>query len=147
MRTYIPGTWEIGKERYIELRAFCQQYPTWKVEAASMLGVTGANMSDMPHGTDPGDPTGRAVERREVLITKITLVERCAAAIDHGAWCQALILNACNRMSWEVIRDLYPEMLKSSDRNRFFKARAMFFSLLDREMDKSILSGQSNGDI
>lgn len=143
MRTYIPGSWEISKERYLELRAFCLQYPQWKVEAASMLGVTGAGVDDMPHGTDPGDPTGKAVERREILVTKIMLVEKCAAAIERGAWCQSLILNVCNRRSWEAIRDLYPELLKNSDRTRFFKARRMFYNLLDRELDKSILSGQS----
>ena len=147
MRNYIPGTWEIRKERYIELRAFCQQYPQWKIEAASMLGVTGVGIDDMPHGSDPGDPTGKAVERREVLITKIYLVERCAAAIERGSWYQALILNICSRMSWETIRDLYPELLKTSDRTKFFKARRMFFNLLDKEKDKSILSGQSNRDI
>lgn len=108
-----------------------------------MLGVSGASMSDMPHGSDPGDPTGRAVERREILLAKINVVERCAAAIDKGAWYQSLILNACNRMSWEAIRDLYPDLLKTSDRTKFFKARRMFFNLLDREQDKSILSGQS----
>ena len=133
MRTYIPGTWEITKERYIELRAFCRQYPQWKVEAASMLGVSGAKLDDMPHGTDVGDPTGRAVERRERILAKIDLVERCAAAIDRGAWCKALILNACNCMAWEIIRDLHPETLKNSDRTQFFKVRRMFFNLLDRD--------------
>lgn len=142
MRTYIPGSWEISKERYLELRAFCLQYPQWQTEAASMLGVSGAGVDDMPHGTDPGDPTGRAVERREMLITKISLVERCAAAVEGGVWYQALILNVCRPMSWEVIRDLYPEALKSSDRTRFFRARRAFFNLLDKEQNKSILSGQ-----
>jgi hypothetical protein len=70
MRIYVPGTWEISKERYLELRAFCRQYPQWKVEAASMLGVSGAGLDDMPHGTDTGDPTGRTVERREKLLKK-----------------------------------------------------------------------------
>ena len=133
MRIYVPGTWEISKERYLELRAFCRQYPQWKVEAASMLGVSGASMDDMPHGTDPGDPTGRTVERRERLLGKMQLVERCAVAVDRGAWFQALLLNVTLGTSWEIIRDLHPEMLKNSDRTKFFKARRMFFNLLDKE--------------
>ena len=136
MRTYIPGTWEISKERYLELKAFCKQYPQWLTEAASVLGVSGAKLDDMPHGTDPGDPTGRAVERREKVMSKIQLVERCAAAIDQGRWYQALILNCCNGTAWEIIRDLHTEALKNSDRTQFFKARRMFFNLLDRERDK-----------
>ena len=133
MRTYVPGSWEISKDRYIELRAFCRQYPNWVVEANSMLGVSGAGMDDMPHGTDPGDPVFRTVERREKLMQKMELVERCAVAIDRGAWFQALLLNVTNGTSWEKIRDLHPEMLKNSDRTKFFKARRMFFNLLDKE--------------
>lgn len=133
MRTYIPGTWGIDKDRVVELRAFCRQYPRWKVEAASMLGVTGAGLDDMPHGTDPGDPTARTVERREKLMNKIQLVERCAAAVDGGRWFQALILNVCNDMGWNLLRDLHPELLKTSNKNAFFRARCMFFNLLDKE--------------
>ena len=133
MRIYVPGTWEISKERYLELRAFCRQYPQWRIEADSMLGVSGANMDDMPHGTDPGDPTGRAVERREKLLDKMGLVERCAVAVDRGAWFQALLLNVTLGTSWEVIRDLHPEMLKNNQRSSFFRARRMFFGLLDKE--------------
>lgn len=133
MRTYVPGTWEISKDRYIELRAFCRQYPQWKVEAASMLELSAMKYDGMPHGTDPGDPTARAVERRAALMEKITLVERCAVAIGGGAWFRALILNVCNGMGWEAIRDLHPEALKTSDRNKFFKARRLFFNLLDKE--------------
>ena len=132
MRTYIPGTWEITKERYIELRAFCRQYPQWKVEAASMLGVSGAKLDDMPHGTDVGDPTGRAVERREMLIGKMQMVEKCAAAVSDGKWFQALMLNVCNGMAYEAIRDLHPEMLRTNNKNHFFKARRIFFNLLDK---------------
>ena len=135
MRTYIPGMWEISKERYLELRAFCRQYPDWKVEAASMLGVSGAGLDDMPHGTDPGDPVFRTVERREKMMGKIDLVERCAVAIDGGKWFQALILNVAIGKPWEVIRDLHPEMLKNNQRSSFFKARRMFFNLLDKEKD------------
>lgn len=133
MRTYVPGTWEISKERYMELRAFCRQYPQWRVEADSMLGVSGANLDDMPHGTDPGDPTGRTVERREKLLDKMGLVERCAVMVERGAWFQALLLNVTIGTSWEVIRDLHPEMLKNNQRSSFFKARRMFFNLLDKE--------------
>ena len=133
MRTYIPGGWEISKERYLELKAFCRQYPQWKVEADSLLGVSGARMEATPHGSEPGDPTGRAVERREILVDKMAMVERCAAAVDRGLWFQALIFNVCIGTSWEVIRDLHPEILKTSDRTKFFKARRMFFNLLDKE--------------
>ena len=132
-RIYVPGTWEISRERYMELRAFCRQYPQWKVEAASMLGVTGASLDPTPHGNEPGDPTGRAAERRDALVSKMNMVERCAAAVSDGRWFQALMLNVCNGMAYEAIRDLHPEMLRTSNKNHFFKARRVFFNLLDKE--------------
>lgn len=135
MRTYVPGTWEIDKERYMELLHYCWQYPRWKLEAASMIGVSGASMEATPHGSDPGDPTARTVERREQLLRHIELVERCAAAIDSGRWYQALILNVCNRMPWETLRDLHPDMLRSSNRSAYFRAKRMFFNLLSKERD------------
>ena len=135
MRTYIPGTWEITTERYIELRAFCRQYPQWKVEADNMLGVSAVKMDDMPHGTDVGDPTGRVVERREKLVDKMRMVEKCAAAVSDGKWQQALMLNVCNGTPYEVIRDLHPEMLRTNNKNHFFKARRIFFNLLDKEKE------------
>lgn len=132
MRTYVPGTWEISKDRYLELLHFCRQYSRWKVEAASMIGVSAQQYATDPHGSEPGDPTGRAVERREDLMAMISTVESCAAAVDGGRWYQALILNICNGTGYEAIRYLYPGLLKNSDRNAFFRARRMFFNLLDK---------------
>ena len=137
MRSYTPR-WitqhGISPSRYAELRAFCRQYPEWKVEAASMLGTAGAGTESAPRGSEPGDPTGRAVERRERILAKIALVESCAAAIDGGRWYQALILNACNGMSYDCIRDLHPATLRTSMVGQFFKARHAFFCLLDQRM-------------
>lgn len=58
MRHYIPN-WEaigIKRERYLELLHFCRQYPDWRTEAASLLGVHGQSLTGMPHGTSVGDP-------------------------------------------------------------------------------------------
>lgn len=127
--------WPLSKERYRELINFCLQYPKWKVEAASMLDLSGMNYDGMPHGTDPGDPTERSVERREVVLRKITLVERCAAKVAGGDWYDALINNVGNGTSYDVINALHPEWLKTNHREDFFNARRAFFSLLDREKD------------
>lgn len=134
MRQYIPprsSYWMLDRERYRELQAFCRQYPRWKIEIAGSAEITGMDYDGMPRNPQPGDPTERAVERREALLRKIDLVEGCARDVDKGAWYKALILNACNGMGWEVIRDLHPEAMKNSDRTKFFMARRMFFRLLD----------------
>ena len=137
-RVYYPKRseqWTISRERYAELRAFCLQYPKWKVEVVDAVDLSSPKMDGMPRSTDPGDPTERAVERRERLLHKIGLVEGCACDVWNGAWTKALILNACNGMSWEVIRDLHPEALKNSDRTHFFTARRLFFKLLDERKE------------
>lgn len=137
-RVYYPKRselWTISRERYAELRSFCLQYPRWKVEVVDETDLSSPRLDGMPRSSDPGDPTERAVERREKLLAKIRLVEGCACDVWGGAWARALILNVCNGMSWEVIRDMHPEALKSSDRTRFFIARKHFFKLLDERKD------------
>ena len=62
----------------------------------------------------------------------INLVEQCAASVDGGRWYQALILNICNGTGYDSIRSFYPGMLRNSDRNAFFRARRVFFNLLDK---------------
>lgn len=131
---YIPQS-ELSRERYLELRNFCLQYPKWKIEAASMLDLSGMNYDGMPHGTDPGDPTGRAVERRDKIMNKISLVEGCAASIADGKWYAAIINNVCNGMGYELIKSLHPEWLITNNAKAFFTARKAFFLLLDRRKD------------
>ena len=136
MRTYYPkrsDEWQLSRERYMELRAFCKQYPQWQTELADTTDLSSPRMDGMPRGSEPGDPTERAVERREMLQAKIALVERCARLVDDGAWYRALILSCCTGMSYERIRDLYPEALRSSFRFAFFEARRKFYAILDHE--------------
>ena len=131
MRHYIPS-WEaigIKKERYLELLHFCRQYPDWKTEVASLVGPFGVKLDGMPHGSTPGDPVASAAERRERLIAKIDLVDRCAAAVDRGRWYAAIIQNVCMMRPYASIA---PSVLPTSDRNSFFKARKAFFILLNK---------------
>ena len=138
MRQYIPprsSYWLLDRDRYRELQAFCRQYPRWKVELTGSAEISGMHYDGMPHSPQPGDPTEKAVERRESLLRKIELIEGCARDVDKGAWFRALILNVCNGMSRECIRDLHPEALKSSDHNAFSMARRRFFHLLDERKE------------
>lgn len=138
MRQYIPprsSYWLLDRDRYRELQAFCRQYPKWKVELYGSAEISGMNYDGMPRSPQPGDPTEKAVERREVLLKKIQLVEGCACDVDGGAWARALLLNVCNGESWERIRDFYPETLKNSMTSQYFAARRKFFHLLDERKE------------
>ena len=135
MRHYIPS-WEaigIKKERYLELLYFCRQYPTWLVEAQSLLGTHGQQIDSMPHGSGVGDPVAAAAERRLAIMEKIDLVNRCAMAVEDGKWYNVLIRNVCAGTRYS---DLDPIMMPTSRRNDFFRARKAFFALLNEEKDR-----------
>lgn len=130
MRNYIPHYAKYGlpPERYSELRAFCLQYPLWKAEAASLLGVGAQQYSSMPHGSGVGDPVARAAERREKLTEKIHMVERVARAVEDGRWYVALIQNCCMGRSLSVIDQT---ILPTANRNAYYRARRAFYLALD----------------
>lgn len=143
MRTYQPNYTDVGisRDRYRELLSFCRQYQEWKAEAASLLGVGAQQYSVMPHGTDPGDPVGRAVMRRERLLAKCALVERVAEAVDDGRWRAALIQNIC---MGKALHFIDPVILPTSRRNDFYRQRRAFFVLLDEEIEKNDTHGAIN---
>ena len=128
---YLPCWKQIGisQDRYRELLHFCRQYPEWKKEANSLLGIRAIKADGLPHGSGKSDPVAIAAEKREKLIEKITIVDNCARAVDDGAWFASIIQNVCIGRSYEQMdRALMP----TSDKNAYFKKRREFFELLDK---------------
>ena len=128
---YLPCWKQIGisQDRYRELLHFCRQYPEWKTEANSLLGIRAIKMDGQPHGSGKGDPVAMAAEKREKLIEKIGIVDTCARAVDDGAWYASIIQNVCIGRSYEQMdRALMP----TSDRNAYFKKRREFFEILNK---------------
>lgn len=129
-RYYEPDYTRFGitRERYRELLNFCRQYPQWQAELRSLSYLNAQQYSDMPHGTDVGDPVGRMVERRDRLREKIDLVERVARTVDGGRWYSALIQHVCMGRPLHAIN---PVLLPTSNRNAFYEQRRAFFVLLN----------------
>ena len=128
---YLPCWKQIGisKDRYRELLHFCRQYPEWKTEANSLLGIRAIKQDGQPHGTGKSDPVAMAAERRERLVDKIRIVDECAMAVDGGVWYASIIQNVCIGRSYEQMdRALMP----TSDKNAYFRKRREFFDLLDK---------------
>ena len=67
---YLPCWKQIGisPSRYSELLHFCRQYPEWKTEANSLLGIRALKSDGLPHGNGKSDPVAAAAEKRERLI-------------------------------------------------------------------------------
>ncbi len=128
---YTPCWKQIGisVDRYRELLHFCRQYPEWKTEANSLLGIRAIKMDGQPHGSGVSDPVAMAAEKRERLMSKIEIVDNCARAIGGGEWYAAIIQNVCIGRPYEQMdRALMP----TSDRNAYFKRRREFFELLNK---------------
>lgn len=128
---YLPCWQQIGisKDRYKELLHYCRQYPEWKTEANSLLGIKAVKMDGQPHGRGKSDPVAMAAERRDRLLNKIQLVDDCAREIGGGEWYAAIIQNVCIGRPYEQMdRALMP----TSEKNAFFKIRRMFFDLLNK---------------
>ena len=129
---YLPCWKQIGisQDRYRELLHFCRQYPEWKTEANSLLGIRAIKADGQPHGTGKSDPVAMAAEKRERLVEKIAIVDDCAKAVDGGAWYASIIQNVCIGRPYEQMdRALMP----TSNKNAYFKKRQEFFSLLDKK--------------
>ena len=128
---YLPCWKQIGisKDRYQELLHLCRQYPEWKTEANSLLGIKAVKMDGLPHGSDKSDPVAMAAERRDKLLSKIALVDDCAKGIEGGSWYASIIQNVCIGRPYEKMdRALMP----TSKRNTFFKIRTAFFERLNK---------------
>lgn len=128
---YLPCWQQIGisKDRYQELLHYCRQYPEWKTEANSLLGIKAVKMDGQPHGSGKSDPVAMAAERRDRLLNKIQLVDDCAREIGGGEWYAAIIQNVCIGRPYEQMdRALMP----TSEKNAFYKIRRMFFDLLNK---------------
>jgi hypothetical protein len=128
---YLPCWKQIGisQDRYRELLHFCRQYPEWKTEANSLLGIRAIKADGLPHGSGKSDPVAMAAEKREKLIEKIGIVDDCAKAVDNGAWYASIIQNVCIGRPYEQMdRALMP----TSEKHAYFKRRREFFELLDK---------------
>lgn len=134
MRNYHPDYSDIGisTNRYFVLLYHCRDYPKWKAEAASLLGVGAQQYSTMPHGSEPGDPVGNAVAKRERLVDKCLTIERLADSVDGGIWRAALIQNLCMKIPY---RCLDPTILPTSHKHSYSAAKKKFFALLDKAIE------------
>ena len=128
---YLPCWKQIGisQDRYQELLHFCRQYPEWKTEANSLLGIRAMKQDGLPHGNGKSDPVSASAERRERLLEKISIIDQCAKSIEDGEWYAALIQNICIGKAYtQMDRALMP----TSDANAFFKRRRDFFDILNK---------------
>ncbi|AMJ40686.1 hypothetical protein [Anaerotignum propionicum] len=68
----------ITADRHMELRYFCKQYPHKKEKIKELTYLSGVRYSDMPKGTDNGNPTEERAMRLISLKNDIEIIEQSA---------------------------------------------------------------------
>lgn len=127
------GKWRISKHEFYAALHFAYQYNDWKKELSSLMDMSKAiQYSDMPKGNINPDPVGDLVERRESLIRKIDMVERCAREADRELY-EYIMLGVVN----ENVKydNLYTLKGIPCSRNTYYDRRRKFYYLLSREMN------------
>lgn len=118
--------YSIGKYAYRELRNFCLQYPEKKRKLRELQSpYRSPQVTGMPSGGGPGDPTGRNAERAAALSRDIELIER-AANQAAGRDAQWLMRNVTQGIAYEY-------MPVNCGRRKFYEMRRLFFYLLAKE--------------
>lgn len=96
--------WLPVHERYAAVH-FAYQYPKWKRELEALSDTAKAiTYSDMPKGNIDPDPTFNLVARREQLMRKTDLVERCAREAEKTLYSWILLAVTDDSMSYDTLR-------------------------------------------
>ena len=119
--------YSIGKYAYRELHNFCLQYPDKKRKLRELQSpYRSPQITGMPSGSGPGDPTGRSAERAAVLSQDIDMIERAAAEASPTER-DLFLLAVTEDVSWA-----YMKMLKNMQmgEKKFNRRRRKFYYLL-----------------
>lgn len=115
--------YDIGTYAYRELNNFCKQYRDKKRRLRELQSpYKSPQITGMPSGSGPGDPTGRSAERAAVLSQDIDMIER-AANKAAGRDAQSILKNVTLGIAWEYLP-------VSCGRRKFYDMRRLFFYLL-----------------
>lgn len=117
----------ISKDRFLELKHFCLQYPEWKaryIECNSIVQYSGIQIrcSDIP------DPVAYAAQVREHYLRLMEMVEQTAIAADSDIY-QYIIRSVAFGISYTTLRTKYD---MPCGKDMFYDRYRKFFWLLDK---------------
>ena len=132
VREYIPkpDKYYLQSYRYLELKAYCRQYQSWKQGLAQCYGFKANSFDSSPiRGSEHSDPTERAVELAEKYRLKIDMVELAAKLADETL-APYVLLNVTQGLSFD--RMTAQGRRPPCGINQFYEARQKFFWELDQ---------------
>lgn len=92
----------ISKFRYLELKYFCLQYPTWKRLCNSLDGFS-RNPEYAIHDTGHGDPTLNCVQAKIIFLSRIKLIEDTAKEVDP-IMANYILLGVTENLTYDKIK-------------------------------------------
>lgn len=122
----------IDKNRYLELKYFCRQYPKWKQQLADLhCGYKPIALTGLPGGSGTSDTVGKAATKAAELSKQCELIEQCCIEADDLNY-QVLLKCVTGGVSWDRlnIKNQLHELSWIGNEKSFYLARRKFFYLL-----------------
>ena len=130
------SNWHIPKYRFLELKYFCLQYPSWKREVADLLAsYPNFNPENPSTKSNPEfiDKTSDIAIRISNLNSKISLVGKIAKMSDESI-ADYIIKGVTEGVSFVRLKTYYEI---PCERDMYYDRFRKFFWVLDKVRDKS----------
>ncbi|MBE6771062.1 MAG: hypothetical protein E7547_02815 [Ruminococcaceae bacterium] len=129
MRRYIPRQYEISKNKYIELNAFCRQYKEFKQGLNECYGLSATVLSDIPKAGSRTSTVESTAERADKYQRKIDLIESTVKSVcgaDKGLY-PYLLKCVTEGIAWEYNAGV------PCGRSKYYLLRRKFFFELSQK--------------
>ena len=116
----------ISKDRFLELKHFCLQYPEWKAKYFEFTSLVSGTMSGV-RTSDISDPVSYAAQHREKYFRMMEMIEQSAIAADADIY-QFILQAVCYGISYTALRTKYD---MPCGKDMFYDRYRKFFWILD----------------
>lgn len=113
------------KNRYLELKYFCLQYPIWKKAHEGLLGLS-AKGDILVQISGISDPVARCAEAREFYAKRISMVEECCRLVAPKFF-DTLLVGVTEGSSYDILAS---KGVLPVSRAEYYSAYRLFFWLL-----------------
>ena len=122
--------WWIPRNRFLELKYFCLQYPEWKREAYDLMIGAGSRLiqNGMHSSPEFSDKTGNTAIRLLILNRKISLVQKLAIGIDPVIG-KCVLKAVTEGLSFVTLKTVYDI---PCERDMYYDRYRKFFYMLDK---------------
>lgn len=126
----------ISKYRYLELKYFCLQYPSWKRICHSLDGLSKSrDYISILKVTGHGDPTAKCAEAKMLFSKKMNLIEKAAYDADP-IMSNYILLGVTENLTYDKIK---ARLDIPCCRGGYYKLYRKFFYILHNSQNLHLL--------